>query len=81
MTTLAERVKAARSACGMSQQALAVKADCWPTTVSRVENGQQEPSLELLSKLARALEVSVSQLIGEEEPQPAAAPSPPTSAA
>jgi transcriptional regulator with XRE-family HTH domain len=52
-----------RKARGLSQQALADEADIsWPT-VQRVEAGTQVASLEVLYSLARALGMSLAQLL------------------
>jgi transcriptional regulator with XRE-family HTH domain len=55
-----------RKARGLSQQALADEADVsWPT-VQRVEAGTQVVSLDVLGSLARALGMSVRELVDVE---------------
>jgi transcriptional regulator with XRE-family HTH domain len=51
-----------RQARKLSQEALADRAGIHRTQVSLLENGQQQPMLETLSKLAGALDVPVNML-------------------
>lgn len=56
------RVKRLREQSKMSQQALAFKAKLDLTTVNEIENGNREPMLRTMWKLANALEVKVMDL-------------------
>lgn len=60
-------LKKHRKAKGLSQEALAEKADLHPTHVSLVERFERNPSLNVAHALARALGVPLSQLIAEAE--------------
>jgi CheY-like chemotaxis protein len=51
-----------RNHLGLSQEELAERADLHPTYISSIERGARNVSLENISKLARALEISVSAL-------------------
>lgn len=66
MTTLRERfgkrVRLLRSQAGLSQEALAAKADISVDFLSLVERGINAPSFETLENLARALDVEVVDL-------------------
>lgn len=56
------RVKKLREQRKISQQALADKAKVDLTTVNEIENGNREPMLRTMWKLANALEVKVMDL-------------------
>lgn len=47
----------------MEQKDLAEKTGLTPETISRIKNGQQEPRLSTVGKIAKALEVNVEDLI------------------
>jgi CheY-like chemotaxis protein/DNA-binding XRE family transcriptional regulator len=55
-------VKSRRNQLGISQETLAERADLHRTYISDVERGARNLSLESMSKLARALDTSVSAL-------------------
>jgi CheY-like chemotaxis protein len=59
-------VKVRRQQHGISQEELAERADLHRTYISDVERGARNLSLESISKLARALDVSISALFPEE---------------
>lgn len=59
---LGARLKAIRKARGLTQESLAEKADLTPQYLSRLESGQQSPSLEAVARLAEALELEVWEL-------------------
>src|SRR5262249_26491532 len=61
-TTFASAVRLFRNKLGISQEALAERAKLHLTYISDVERGARNLSLESISKLARALEVSVPSL-------------------
>ena len=50
---------------GLTQEQLAVTAGLTRTFVTRMELGQYDPSLSTLVRLAKALRVSVTELLGE----------------
>jgi len=47
----------------MTQEALAEKAGISRTYIARLELGQQDPTLGILRKLAKALKVTVGELV------------------
>lgn len=61
------RVRRLRVALDMSQRELARRAGCHRETVYHVENGRHAPSIPNLIAIARALGVSVSSLLEEQE--------------
>jgi len=61
---LAKNVKRLREAKGLSQEKLARLADVANNTLIKMETGENiNPTLETLKKVAKALEVSVDDLI------------------
>jgi|SRR5579884_661097 transcriptional regulator with XRE-family HTH domain len=56
------RIKEIRRARGLTQERLAEQADLSPRYLSRLEVGQQSPSIEMLTRLARALNVEMWEL-------------------
>lgn len=53
-----------RLEAGLTQEKLGLDAELRRTYVSILELGQQQPSLETIIKLAKALNISASELIG-----------------
>lgn len=58
-------VRKRREAIGLSQEALADKAQLHRTYISLLERGQRNPSLNVIAALAVALDTSVNALVGE----------------
>ena len=65
LSTLGERIKAARIKCDMTQEQLAAALDTTKAAVSRYEAGKREPNLEQLRKIAKATNTTVSELVDE----------------
>lgn len=67
MTTITERVAARivalRTERGMSQEALAQKAQINRVTLARLERAMHQPTLDTLDRLARALGVALPDLV------------------
>src|SRR5260370_32758125 len=63
---LAQAVRAHRESRGFSLGALAEKAGISKTSLSKIEAGQRNPSLDVLRRIASALNVSVGTLFGVE---------------
>ena len=68
MTQIGQRAKAIRHARGEAQETIARRAGIAVTTYSRIENGRNEPNMVTLRAIARALEVTVGELV---DPVPA----------
>ena len=66
MKIFAERLRAARKSAGYGGAELSRLLSVGSNTISRWETGSREPSLEMINKIADALNVSVSYLVGEE---------------
>lgn len=65
------RVRELRQRKGLTLQALAKRAGNMSYTfLSNVETGKADPSLSTLKRLAKALAVSVSDLVKDEPPRP-----------
>lgn len=63
---LAENLKILRKQKGFSQEELAVRVNVVRQTVSKWEKGLSVPDADALVKLAEVLDVSTSELLGEE---------------
>jgi len=64
------RVKELREKLNMSQLELARKAKVAQSTIHYIETGQKSPTYRVLKKLAAALGVTVSELLGEDTDRP-----------
>jgi len=60
---LGQRVKELREQLRLSQQQLAERADLDTTYISGIERGRRNPGLNSLNQLARALKVSLPELL------------------
>lgn len=64
MSTFAERIRNLRQELGLSQDELAEIADVNQNAISRYERGVNDPTSEVVIKLARALNTSTDYLLG-----------------
>ena len=62
---VAKAIRSLRQRCGLSQRQLAMRMGVPRTYVSKIENEKATPTLSSLERLARALEVSVPDLLRE----------------
>lgn len=62
---VALRLTALREARGLTQEELAYAAGVSNKTISRLENGRNEPELDTLRKLAKALDAEVREIQGD----------------
>jgi transcriptional regulator with XRE-family HTH domain len=60
---LSERIKEARTNKGFTQQELAVKSGLHLTYLGHLELGKYHPSVFVLWKIAKALDISVSEIV------------------
>jgi transcriptional regulator with XRE-family HTH domain len=60
-----ERIRQLRQEQGLSQVKLAVMADMDPATLNRLERGTGNPNLKTLQRVATALDVEVTDLLGK----------------
>jgi len=58
-----DRVRHYRQRLNLSQEALAYKADINRTYIASLEAGHRNPSLDLMARLASALEVDLGTLV------------------
>ena len=59
---LGKRIREIRKSQGISQEQLAERADISAQYVSNIERGKENPTLDLLLRLAEALRVSLGQM-------------------
>jgi len=59
---IGKRIQELRKARGLSQEKIAEKADISSTYLSRIECGRENPTLDMLIKLANALEVEMWEM-------------------
>lgn len=62
-----QRIKQLRKELELSQEALALKAEVDRTYVTDVENGRRNVSLEILERLIKALNVSITEFFNSKE--------------
>ncbi|MFJ6935674.1 helix-turn-helix transcriptional regulator [Streptomyces sp. NPDC101132] len=63
--TIGARVRAAREAAGLTQEALGALAGIDHKTVHRIEYALSDPSLTMLLRIAKAVGVPLAQLVKE----------------
>ena len=69
-----DQLKTIRKEKGFTQESLAIELHVVRQTVSKWEKGLSVPDAAMLQKLAETLDVSVSRLLGAEEPEAESAP-------
>ena len=64
ISTISENIKKARNKKGVSQDRLSKMADVAYNTIIKIESGTiQNPTINTLSKIAKALEIGIDDLI------------------
>lgn len=58
-----DRLRARRQELGLSQEALAHRASINRTYIASLENGDRNPSLNTIARLAAALDVDAAELV------------------
>jgi len=66
---LAKNMKKYRKTLGLSQMRLAEMVGCSTTLIGNIEINRRFPSADNINRIAKALEVSVSDLFAEQEPE------------
>jgi XRE family transcriptional regulator, regulator of sulfur utilization len=61
---MADRIRAARLAAGLTQEQLAQRAGVASVTISQIELGNRSPTLDTLMRVAAALEIPAATLLG-----------------
>ena len=71
-TNIGVKVRHARMVKGMTLRELAMAAGCSESLVSKIENGKSTPSLNMLQKIAKGLDITVGQMFAQaDEPDKA----------
>jgi transcriptional regulator with XRE-family HTH domain len=65
--SLGKTIRALRQQRGLTIEGLAHDSDLHPTYVSGIERGRHNPTLDVLNRLASALQVPLSELIRQAE--------------
>lgn len=60
-----KKIKIERIKQDISQEQLAEKAQLHRTTLGQIENGKNSPTLDTISKIANALNLSISDLLSD----------------
>jgi len=60
---IGENIRAQRRALKLTQERLAEKADLHPVYLGQVERGEESASVRALARIARALKVSLKELV------------------
>jgi XRE family transcriptional regulator, regulator of sulfur utilization len=60
-----QQLQRLRTRRGLTQEQLAVKAGLVRVYVTKLEQGEHDPTLTMLVRLAKALRISVTELLGE----------------
>ena len=68
---LGEKIKTLRKRQGLSQEELSERVEINATHLSRLETGKYQPSIDVLKRLADALEVSTDYLLSPDDEEPA----------
>nr|UVY12769.1 MAG: helix-turn-helix domain protein [Bacteriophage sp.] len=61
---IGENIRKARKAAGVSQKELAERLQVYQKDISRWENGERTPTLEVFAKICRELNVSADEMLG-----------------
>ena len=64
---IGQRIKELRKELELSQESLAYKAEVDRTYVTDVENGRRNVSVEILQRLIKALDVSITEFFNSKE--------------
>ena len=64
---IGQRIKELRKGMELSQESLAYKAEVDRTYVTDVENGRRNVSVEILERLIKALDVSITEFFNAKE--------------
>jgi transcriptional regulator with XRE-family HTH domain len=64
---IGQRIKELRKGLELSQESLAYKAEVDRTYVTDVENGRRNVSVEILERLIKALDVSITEFFNSKE--------------
>ena len=72
LTNLGHRLRSAREALGLSQETVAARARLNTSYLSQIERAKKAPSLDVLFKIASAVNLSLAEVFTEQgDPTPA----------
>ncbi|WP_424768066.1 helix-turn-helix domain-containing protein [Paenibacillus sp. sgz302251] len=60
---IGENIRSLRKKRGLSQEQLALRADINASYMGQVERGEKNPTIDVLSKIAFALQIPIEQLV------------------
>lgn len=63
---IGKNIKKYRKVTGMAQEELSIKLGMSKNVISRYEENQRQPCYDILFKIAKALNVTLAELFGEE---------------
>lgn len=61
---IGENIRQLRKRRGLSQEQLALRAEINPSYMGQVERGEKNPTIDVLSKIALALQMPIEQIVG-----------------
>ncbi len=67
MTTMGERIKALRGGKGWSLRTLASAVGVNYKTIYRIERDETSTTVDIIGRIAKALDTTISHIIGEDE--------------
>ena len=63
---IGERIKTIRTSLKISGRQLALKSDVSPAQISMIENNTAKPSIDLLERICKVFNISLSQFFADE---------------
>ncbi|MBE5905399.1 MAG: helix-turn-helix transcriptional regulator [Lachnospiraceae bacterium] len=66
-TEIGKRIRFYRNQCELTQEELAEKCDVHPTYIGQLERGEKTPSLDVLFRISKHLQVSMTFLLDDVE--------------
>lgn len=63
--SVGENIRKYRKLKGLSQEQLALRADINASYMGQVERGEKSPTIDVLGKIALALQLTLEQLVGD----------------
>lgn len=63
------RLRAIRENRGISGRSLALQVGVVPSQISKIENGTTNPSIDLLQRLCKALDITLAEFFAEQKPE------------
>jgi len=67
LTTIGSRLRGTRESLGLSQEAAAARAEINTSYLSQIERGRKAPSLDVLLRIAGAVNLSLAEVFADQE--------------